>query len=344
MVESKHHDITAVTFSFVVPVYNEAESLPAFYSKLRAEADKLGQPYEIIFVDDGSTDDSPEIIRSLHDDDDRVRYVSFSRNFGPQEAITAGYDYATGSAVISLDADGQHPPEVIADLAAKWRQGYEVVCTVKSHTKDVSLPRRMAARCVYRLIRLMTGMDVADQADFRLLDRKAVDAVRRVRERSRFLRGLVRWVGFRQTTVQYEVAPRLGGAPGYTPAKLARMGSAGLFNFSTAPLRLIGLAGGAMTAAAFLYAVAALVLWSFVGGALIVNLVMLAVGLAGMQLAAIGICGEYVGRIYDEAKGRPIYVVREAVGFEPAKEETQPQPPPARSDTPTEPSRIRLFT
>ncbi len=340
----KQRDITAVTFSFVVPVYNEAESLPAFYSKLRAEADKLGQPYEIIFIDDGSTDESPEIIRSLHEDDDRVRCVSFSRNFGPQEAITAGYDYAAGSAVISLDADGQHPPEVIAELVAKWRQGYEVVCTVKAHTKDVSLPRRLAVKCVYRLIRLLTGMDIADQADFRLLDRKAVEAVRQVRERSRFLRGLVRWVGFRQAEVQYEVADRLGGTPAYTLGKLARMGSAGLFNFSVMPLRLIGLAGGTMTATAIVYAVAALILWPFVGGSLIANLVMLAVGLTGLQLAAIGVCGEYVGRIYDEAKGRPIYVVREAVGFEPAEEETQTQPQPARSDTPTEPSRIRLFT
>ncbi|MDY7009789.1 MAG: glycosyltransferase family 2 protein [Planctomycetota bacterium] len=344
MTEIEHHDITSVTFSFVVPVYNEAESLPAFCAKLRSEADKLGQPYEIIFVDDGSTDESPEIIRSFHEDDDRVRYVSFSRNFGPQEAITAGYDYATGSAVISLDADGQHPPEVIAELAAKWRQGYEVVCTVKAHTKDVSLPRRLAVKCVYRLIRLLTGMDVTDQTDFRLLDRKAVDAVRRVRERSRFLRGLVRWVGFRQTQVRYEVADRLGGTPGYTLTKLARMGSAGLFNFSAAPLRLIGLVGVAMAALAFVYAVVALILWPVFGGAIIANLVMLAIGLTGMQLAAVGICGEYVGRIYDEAKGRPIYVVREAVGFEQAEEKTHTQLQPSRIATPTEPSKIRLFT
>ena len=340
----KHHDITAVTFSFVVPVYNEAESLPAFYARLQAEADKLGQPYEIIFVDDGSTDESTNIIRRLHEDDDRVKLVSFSRNFGPQEAITAGYDYAGGSAVISLDGDGQHPPEVISELAAKWRQGYEVVCTVKAGTGDVPLLRRLAVKCVYRVIRMLTGMDVADQADFRLLDRKVVNTLLQVRERSRFLRGLVHWAGFRRAEVTYEVEPRLGGTPGYTISKLARMGSAGLFNFSTAPMRLIGVAGGLMASTAIIYAVAALALWPILGASLVANLVMLAVGLTGLQLAAIGVCGEYIGRIYEEAKARPIYVVREAVGFEPLQEETQAPTKPAHSHTPIEPGRIRLFT
>ena len=334
----EHHDIAETTFSFVVPVFNEAQSLPEFYSNLRQAADKLDQSYEIIFIDDGSTDESLEIIRGFGEDDERVRYVSFSRTFGDAEAITAGYDYATGLAVISIDADGRHHPEIIAELVAKWRQGYEVVCTVKTHTEEASLPRRLTRRCVHGLARRLTGMDVTNRSDFRLLDRKVVEVLRQVRERSRFLRGLVRWAGFRQAEVQYD------SAPGDTPSKPAPMGSAGLFDFSVMPLRLIGLTGAAMAATAILYGVFALILWPFLGGAILANLVMLAVGLTGMQLAAIGICGEYVGRIYDETRQRPIYVVRQAVGFESDEEEIQPQPQPTQSVASLEPSKIRLFT
>lgn len=340
---SESRDAGAVTFSFIAPVHNETEVLPSFYSQLRAEADKLGEPYEVIFVDDGSTDDSLEVVQRLREDNDRVKYVSFSRNFGHQEALTAGYDYATGAAVITLDADGQHPPDVIGELVAKWRQGYEVVYTVKAHTANVSLPRRLAVKAVYRLISWMSGMSVADQADFRLLDRKVVQAVRRAREKCRFLRGLVRWMGFRQTAVEYEVGPRLGGEPSYTLRKLARMGSAGLFNFSVAPLRLISLAGASMAAVALLYALVALIVWPIAGGALVANLVMLAIGLTGLQLTAVGIMGEYVGRIYEEAKDRPIYVVREAVGFEREREALAERVPTPQERKP-EPSTIRLFT
>lgn len=333
-----------VTFSFVAPVHNEAESLPEFCSQLRAEADNLGEPYEIILVDDGSTDESLEIMQRLHEEDDRVKYVSFSRNFGPQEALTAGLDYATGQAVVTLDADGQHPPHVISELVAKWRQGFEVVCTVKSHTKDVWFLRRWTVKGVYRLISWMSGMDVADQADFRLLDRKVVDAVGSARERSRFLRGLVRWAGFRQTAVEYEVEPRLGGRPSYTLGKLARMGSAGLFGFSVTPLRLIGVAGALMAATALAYAIVALVAWAFVGASAVANLVMLMIGLTGLQLTAVGVVGEYLGRVYEDVKGRPIYIVREAAGFERSQEEPAATPQPAPGAKPVGPTKIRLFT
>lgn len=345
MTEQQQRDVTEVILSFVAPVHNEAEVLPLFYARLREAADKLNEPYEIIFVDDGSTDESLQIIGRLHQEDDHVKYVVLSRNFGHQEAITAGYDYACGAAVISLDADCQHPPEVIAELVAKWRQGYEVVYTVKRHDRQVSWLRRLAVKCVYRLIRLCSGLDVIDQADFRLLDRKVVEAVRRPREKLCFLRGLVRWVGFRQAAVEYEPAPRQGGTPSYTLGKLARMGSAGLFNFSLAPLRLIALVGAVMLAAAVAYAVAALVLWPFVGVSLLANLILLAVGLVGMQLGLMGLLAEYVGRIYEEAKDRPIYVAREVVGFAKADEQAPPtESRPARAAPPTEPSTIRLFT
>lgn len=344
MEQNQQRDVTAVTFSLVAPVHDEAEVLPEFYRQLHDAAEQLGEPYEIIFINDGSTDESLEIVRRLHEDDDRVKYVDLSRNFGHQEALTAGYDYAVGAAVITLDADCQHPPDLIGELVAKWRQGYEVVYTVKARDVQVSLPRRLAVKLMYRLISLASGMDVADQADFRLLDRKVVQVIRRTRERSRFLRGLVRWAGFRQTSVEYEPVPRVAGAPSYTLGKLARMGSAGLFNFSVLPLRLIGLAGAVALAAAVVYAIVALVLWPIRGASLVANLVMFGVGLVGLQTALMGLMAEYVGRLYEEAKARPIYVVRDAVGFEaeeaPAVGEVGKRP----AAPPAEPSRIRLFT
>jgi len=226
MAENEQRDVTAVTFSLVAPVYNEAEALPTFHAQLQAAAERLGQPYEIIFVNDGSADETGQIIRCLHEEDDRVKYVELSRNFGHQEALTAGYDYASGAAVITLDADCQHPPDLIEELAAKWRQGYEVVYTVKKNDPNVGLFRRLAVRMTYGLITALSGMDVADQADFRLLDRKVVDAIRQTREKSRFLRGLIKWAGFRQVAVEYEPAPREAGKPGYTLRKLARILSA----------------------------------------------------------------------------------------------------------------------
>jgi len=344
MAEPEPRDVTATQLSFVAPVHNEADGLEAFYHSLRDAAEALGEPYEIVFVDDGSTDESAAIMRRLHEEDDHVKYVVLSRNFGHQEALTAGYDYATGAAVVTLDADGQHPPELIGEMVSLWRQGYEVVYSVKRRDLQVSRIRRLAVRGVYRLIALCTGMDVADQADFRLLDRKVVDVVRRLREKSRFMRGLVRWVGFRQAAMEYEPLPRGAGTPSYTLRKLARMGSAGLFNFSVAPLRLIGLAGAGLLAMAVVYAVAALLAWPFVGASPTANLVFFALGLLGVQLAVLGVMGEYVGRMYEEAKGRPIYIAREAVGFEAPQPEAAARPGRARPAPPTEPSHIRLFT
>ena len=345
MTEEKQRDVTAVTLSFVAPVHDEAEGLASFYAQLRDEAEKLGEPYEIVFVDDGSADESPEIMQRLHEEDDHVKYVLLSRNFGHQEALTAGYDYACGAAVVTLDADGQHPPDVIGELVAKWRQGYEVVYTVKTHDPQVSALRRVAVKTVYGLISLASGLDVADQADFRLLDRKVVEVIRRTREKCRFLRGLVRWAGFRQAAVSYEPAPRQAGTPSYTLGKLARMGSAGLFNFSVLPLRLIGLTGALLLAAALAYAVIALVLWPFLGASLWANLVFFAVGLVGLQMGMMGLMAEYLGRVYEEAKNRPIYVAREAVGFaEAAGDRDAAAKKPTRSIPPAEPSQIRLFT
>jgi dolichol-phosphate mannosyltransferase len=270
--------------------------------------------------------------------------VTLSRNFGHQEALTAGYDYAQGAAVITLDADCQHPPEMIPELVGKWREGYEVVYTVKARDPNVSRLRRLTVKCVYGLIARCTGMDVADQADFRLLDRKVVDVIRQLREHCRFLRGLSRWVGFRQVGVEYTPAPRAAGEASYTLAKLARMGSAGLFNFSIAPLRLIGVLGASLLAMAILYGVIALLAWPFVGASLTANLVFFAVGLVGLQLAMTGLLAEYLGRMYEQSLGRPIYIVREAVGFDERTEAVDEMVTTAKTESEDQSGRIRLFT
>ncbi|KKL12914.1 hypothetical protein LCGC14_2530990, partial [marine sediment metagenome] len=262
---------------------------------------------------------------------------------GHQLAVTAGLDCASGRAVVTLDGDCQHPPELINEFVARWREGFEVVGTVRKDAGGASVSPKGPGRLTCRLVSLLTGV-AAEKSDFRLLDRKVVDAVRGARERSRFLRGLIRWMGFRQAAVEYEPAPRQAGTPSYTLGKLARMGSAGVFNFSVLPLRLIGIGGTLMAGAAAIYAVVALILWGFIGASQLANLVMLAIGLTGLQLGALGLTAEYIGRIYDQAKGRPIYVIREAVGFEDLTDQPPAPTEPARTAPTIEPSRIRLFT
>ena len=206
---------TDITFSFISPVYNEQDGLEGFYQRLTAVAGQLGEPYEIIFVNDGSTDDTEQVLHRLSTNDARVKVVEFSRNFGHQVAVTAGYDHACGRAVICLDADCQHPPEVIPDLVARWREGFEVVYTVRRDTEGISSARRAIGRMVYKVIRLTSGADLTDQADFRLMDRVAVDALRSTREHARFVRALVRWIGFRQTSIPYTAEARTAGKSKY---------------------------------------------------------------------------------------------------------------------------------
>jgi len=323
-----------VMFSFVCPVFNEQEGLEHFYQRLKAVAEQIGERYEILFVNDGSTDRSAEILRTLAERDGAVKVVDFSRNFGHQAAVTAGYDYAAGRAVVTLDSDCQHPPEMIPKLIEKWQGGAEVVYTVRQGTKGIGGLRRWVGRCVYRIIFRAGGIDVVDQADFRLLDRKAVDAVRGLREHARFVRGLVRWIGFRQAAVSYTAESRHAGTSGYSLRQLARMGFAGLLNFSLAPIRLVGLAGAALLGGGLLYVLIAGVL-ALSGRAAFSGVVALLLTLTGVQLLALAAVGEYVGRIYEEAKGRPLYLVRHLQGFESKEDLASPEAPtPSREGSP----------
>lgn len=334
-----------VTFSFVVPLYNEAPCLAELHRQLRLVAARLGEPYEIIFVNDGSTDASQDIVRKLRFDDEHVRYISLSRNFGKHEAMAAGYDYSVGAAVVTLDADCQHPPEFIAEMAAKWRQGYDVVYTTRRNTDALPAWKRWTSQMFYRLFHRMVGMDLTDRGDFLLLDRKVVEALKATREKGRFTRGLIEWLGFKQVGMEYTAAPRKAGQSGYSFRKLMDTAAAAIFNFSLLPLRMIGAAGLMMLGVAILYAVFALILAPFLGGNLAANLVMLIIAGVGLQLTLLGIIGEYVGRIFEQVKNRPLYVVREAIGFDLAEEDEPLSPPrPTRKVVTAGPSKIRLFT
>jgi dolichol-phosphate mannosyltransferase len=338
MNEDRQIESSGVTFSFVAPVYNEEACLAEFHARLREVAERLGEPYEIIFVNDGSADGSLEVIRDLAKSDQHVKYVDLSRNFGHQEALTAGYDFARGQAVVTIDADCQHPPDMIPTLVDKWRQGYEVVYTIRTETANQGPFKRITSRVFYGLLEWLSGLDVADRADFRLLDRKAVDALCSVREKGRFLRGMVSWIGFHQVGVPYQAAQRHAGQTGYSFKKMARLAGAGIFNFSLAPLRLILSAGLALMAVAVLCALATT--------GPVAHLTAWVIGLTGLQLAALGLVGEYIGRTFDEVKNRPLYIVRQAAGFElPKEEQSQPAggevvPPRPQAQS----ARIRLFT
>ncbi len=304
-----------ITFSVVVPVYNEVESLPELYRRVRAVMEGLGEPWELVLVDDGSTDGSTELIRALRrQDPEHVRPVIFARNFGHQIAVTAGMDYARGRAVILMDADLQDPPEVIPELVAKWREGYHVVYAVRQAREGETWFKKTTAALFYRLIRRITDVDIPpDTGDFRLMDRRVVDVLRQMRERHRFIRGMVAWVGFRQIGVPYVRAPRYAGKTKYPLRKMIKFAWDAITGFSYAPLQLATYLGffsaGLAILAIPVVAVARLVgSHAFYGQATTLIAVLF---LGGVQLISLGILGEYVGRIYDEVKGRPLYVVAE---------------------------------
>ncbi|NPA26336.1 MAG: glycosyltransferase family 2 protein [Chloroflexi bacterium] len=304
------------TFSIVVPVYNERESLPELYRRVRAVMESLGEPWELVLVDDGSTDGSTDLIRELHrQDPEHVRPVIFARNFGHQIAVTAGMDYARGCAVIIMDADLQDPPEVIPDLIARWREGYDVVYAVRVQREGESWFKKATAALFYRLIYRITDVPIPlDTGDFRLIDRKVLAVLRRMRERHRFIRGMAAWVGFRQIGVPYRRAPRYAGETKYPLRKMLKFALDAITSFSYFPLQLatyLGFVSAGLSILAIpLVAVARLTgSQAFYGQATTLIAVLF---LGGVQLISLGILGEYVGRIYDEVKGRPLYVVAEA--------------------------------
>jgi dolichol-phosphate mannosyltransferase len=304
--------------SVVVPIKDEIETLPELTRRLSDVLVGELSDAEVVFVDDGSTDGSAHWIAERHRDDGRVRLVRLSRNFGHQAAVTAGLAHAGGRAVVLMDGDLQDPPEAIPALVAKWREGNEVVHTVKTRRRE-SWPRRVAFAAFYRLIRALShDADLPAQAGlFSLLDRRVVDELERMPERNRYLAGLRSWVGFRQAAIEYERDARFSGAPRVSVARLFRLAFDGIFSFSNLPLRLATILGLTVSAAAFLLMVTILWLRLFTDRAILgwASLMTSVLFLGGVILVTIGIIGEYTGRIYDEVKRRPLYVVAERVGL-----------------------------
>jgi glycosyltransferase involved in cell wall biosynthesis len=304
------------TISVIAPIFNEAQTLPELYRRMCEVLDSIGKTWELILVDDGSTDGSTDIIRSLGKKDRRVRPVIFARNFGHQIAVTAGLDYSRGQAVIIIDADLQDPPELIVDMYAKWREGYEVVYAVRTEREGESWFKLFTASLFYRLIYRITDVDIPmDTGDFRLLDRKVVNVLNKMRERHRFLRGMSVWVGFRQIGVPYKRAARFAGETKYPLKKMLRFASDAITGFSFFPLQVATYMGFISAGLSILAIPVVIILRLFgshnplIGQATTLIAVLF---LGGVQLISLGILGEYIGRLYDEAKGRPLYIVREA--------------------------------
>jgi dolichol-phosphate mannosyltransferase len=302
-------------YSVVAPVYNEAETLPRFYERMVAVMEGLGEPFELVLVDDGSTDGSGAVLRELYGSDHRVRVITFSRNFGHQVAISAGLDYARGQAVIIIDSDLQDPPEVIPQLVSRWKAGAEVVYAQRASRRGETRFKLWTASLFYRLIRRITSVDIPrDTGDFRLLDRKVVDALVAMREQHRFMRGLSVWVGFRQEAVPYERQERFAGSTKYPLAKMIRFSLDAITGFSHVPLQLATsfgfLLAGVSLIGILVAAVLRIVNHAIVGQASTLILVLF---MGGIQLIFLGILGEYLGRIYDEVRARPLYVVHDVL-------------------------------
>jgi len=304
------------TFSIVAPNFNEAPTLREYYRRVRQVMDETGDSWELLLIDDGSTDGSTDIIRELEQEDSRVRPVIFARNFGHQIAVTAGLDFSRGSAVVIMDADLQDPPEVIPDLIAKWREGYEVVYAVRTEREGESWFKLTTASLFYRLIYRITDVDIPlDAGDFRLMDRKVVDVLNQMRERHRFLRGMSAWVGFRQVGVPYRRAARFAGETKYPLKKMLKFASDAITGFSFFPLQVatyLGFISAGLSILAIPIVAAIRLLGTeepLLGQATTLIAVLF---LGGVQLISLGILGEYIGRLYDEAKDRPLYIVREA--------------------------------
>lgn len=310
--------ILALVLSVVVPIHNEQESLNALLTRLAAVLDSIDLPAEVILVDDGSTDETPLQLVLAARRDSRLKVVTLARNFGHQIAITAGLDRATGDVVVVMDGDLQDPPELIPELVARWRAGYEVVYAVRRRREGEPRLRRLRAALFYRVFRLFSTLDAPiDVGDFRAMDRKVLDVLMTMRERNRYLRGMVSWVGFRQTGVEYTREERFAGRSKYSFRKLLELGTNGFLGFSDAPLRLALFLGLAVSALAVAGAVAAIGikiagLFPIPGTA---TIVVLSAFLGGIQLLILGILGLYVGRILDEVRGRPLYVVERETGF-----------------------------
>ena len=307
-----------IRYSIVVPVFNEELVVEESYKRLKQVMNSTKEPYELIFVNDGSRDKTPEIVSGLCKMDPHVKLINFSRNFGHQTAITAGMDYSSGQAVVVIDADLQDPPEVILEMIAKWKEGYDVVYGQRLKRKGETFFKKITAKMFYRLLASMTSVDIpVDTGDFRLIDRKVCDVMSSLTEKNRYVRGLVSWVGFKQTAVTYVRDERFAGETKYPLKKMLKFAMDGITTFSYKPLKISTYIGFLVAVLSFIYLIVVICLRLFTDVTVTGWASTLAVSLIfnGVILMMLGIIGEYIGRIYDETKNRPLYIIRERIGF-----------------------------
>lgn len=306
-------------YSFVIPVYNEEKTILELYRRVVGVMERLDGAVELMLVNDGSRDRSLQLMRDLHQKDSRICYLSLARNFGHQIAVTAGLNFVRGQVIVILDADLQDPPEIIPDMIEKWRQGYQVVYAQRSQRRKESWFKRFTAYFFYRLLKQLADIEIpTDTGDFCLLDRQVVDVLNSMPERNRYIRGLRSWVGFRQTAIRFKRDPRFAGEVKYTFSKSLALAVNGLVSFSKVPLRISTYVGLLAAVAAILMAFTVLYWRIFVPNSPLTGFTIILVAiffLGAVQLVSIGILGEYIGRIYEEVKGRPLYTLAEIGGL-----------------------------
>ncbi len=308
----------SIRYSVVIPVFNEESVVAECYRRLKSVMDSTGESYELIFVNDGSRDKTEDLVSEICSLDSQVKLISFSRNFGHQTAITAGMDHSVGQAVVVIDADLQDPPEVILEMIKKWKEGYDVVYGKRISREGETVFKKATSKLFYRLLRHMTNVDIpVDTGDFRLVDRKVCDVLSSLTEQNRYVRGLVSWAGFRQTAVLFHRKERFAGETKYPFRKMVKFALDGITTFSYKPLKLATYLGFFVSFLSFLYLLVVLYLKLFTERTVSGWASMLSVSLIfnGVVLMILGIIGEYIGRIYDETKNRPLYVIREKKGF-----------------------------
>ncbi|HZK56151.1 MAG TPA: glycosyltransferase family 2 protein [Desulfosporosinus sp.] len=307
-----------IRYSIVIPVYNEEAVIIQTYQRLKQVMDSIREAYELIFVNDGSCDHTTALIKGFRDQDKAVKLIKFSRNFGHQIAITAGMDYASGEAIVVIDADLQDPPELILEMIAKWKEGYDVVYAKRTKRKGETFFKKQTARMFYRMLSASTDIEIpTDTGDFRLLDRRVCEELKRLPEKNRYVRGLVSWVGFNQTAVEYERDERLAGETKYPLKKMIKLSLDGLMSFSYKPIKLATYAGSVIITFGFTYLGGMLLFKIFSKSAISGWNMVIAMQLVstGIILTLMGIIGEYIGRIYDETRNRPLYIVSESYGI-----------------------------
>jgi polyisoprenyl-phosphate glycosyltransferase len=306
------------SLSVVIPVLNEASGINSLLARLIPVLESLGLSWSIVFVDDGSTDATLASLRQLHDHDTRIRAIALSRNFGKEIAVAAGLRYAPGDAVVIMDSDLQHPPEMIRSFVAKWREGHDVIFGMRIDRSADSAWRREGARVFYRVFHTLSGTELQpNSCDFRLLSRRAVDSINRIGERVRYNNGLFAWIGYPSVGVPFDMQPRTDGEPSrWLPLKLARLAFDGLASFSTVPLRLSSAFGLLVSVVAFIYMIWVLTKTLMFGDAVrgYPTLLVAVLFFSGVQLIFLGVLGEYLGRVYEEVKARPLFLVREELG------------------------------